>query len=247
MSEPILTIKDLKKVYKDGTEALKGISIQVNKGEFVSIIGSSGAGKSTLLRCINRLNDSTSGSIVFNGMDVTSAKGKNLRAIRRQIGMVFQGFNLIMRSQTITNVLHGRLGYMSSFKGAFGLFSEEDTKKALALLARVGLKDQAYKRADELSGGQQQRVGVARALAQEPLLLLADEPIASLDPTSSEKVMGYMKQICEEDGITAIVNLHQVDFAKRFSSRIIGIKAGEVFFDGPPSELTDEVIEKLYN
>lgn len=248
MPQHILQIKDLTKTYPDGTQALKKVNISIEKGELISIIGSSGAGKSTLLRCINKLVTSSSGSIHFNDQhEVTKAHGQELRKIRRQIGMVFQGFNLIKRSMTIKNVLHGRLGYMSTIKGGLGLFSKEDTKDALAILARVGLQDQAFKRADELSGGQQQRVGVARALAQSPLLLLADEPIASLDPTSSERVMGYMKAIAEEDGITTIVNLHQVDFARKFATRIIGIKGGEVVFDGPPEQLSNQVTDKLYN
>ena len=179
--------------------------------------------------------------------EVTTAKGEELREVRRQIGMVFQGFNLIKRAQTVKNVLHGRLGYMSSFRGGLGLFSKDDVKEALILLARVGLEGQAFKRADELSGGQQQRVGIARALNQNPLLLLADEPIASLDPVSSEKVMSYMKSIAEEDGITTLVNLHQVDFAKNFATRIIGIKHGKVVFDGLPNDLTDEAIHYIYN
>lgn len=247
MGEAILKIQDLKKVYPDGTQALRGINVNINKGELVAVIGSSGAGKSTFLRCINRLNNSTGGSILFNEKEVTKARGKELRNIRREIGMVFQSFNLIKRSRTVKNVLHGRLGYVNSIKGGLGLFSEEDTKNALTMLGRVGLTDQAFKRADELSGGQQQRVGVARALAQKPKLLLADEPIASLDPASSERVMSYMKKICMEDGITAIVNLHQVEVAKQFATRIIGIKEGQIVFDGTARELTDEIIKYLYD
>jgi len=246
ISEVILKVTNLKKVYPDGTQALKGVSISIHKGEIVAIIGSSGAGKSTFLRCINRLVEPTSGSIIFNNVDVTKANAKKLRHIRRQIGMVFQGFNLIKRLPAVTNVLHGRLGYMSSIKGGLGIFDKKDTQKALAMLARVGLEDQAFKRADELSGGQQQRVGVARALCQEPLLLLADEPIASLDPAASKTVMSYMKNICEEEGITSIVNLHQIDFAREFATRIIAIKSGEVVFDGTPDELGNDVIESIF-
>lgn len=248
MTQQILEIENLMKTYPDGTSALKNVSLSIKKGELIAIIGSSGAGKSTLLRCINKLIPATSGSIQFDGTyEVTKARGKELRNIRRQIGMVFQHFNLIQRSPTIKNVLHGRLGYMSSIRGGLGMFSESDTKDALALLARVGLEEQAFKRADELSGGQQQRVGIARALAQKPLLLLADEPIASLDPASAERVMGHMKSIAIEDGITTIVNLHQVDFAQKFATRIIGINGGKVEFDGLPSELTKDVIDKIYS
>ncbi|MFA9560013.1 phosphonate ABC transporter ATP-binding protein [Evansella sp. AB-rgal1] len=246
MSEVMLETKNVSMVFPDGTEALKNINIKIHRGELVSIIGPSGAGKSTFMRSLNLLNVPTSGEIVFEGENVTKAKGKQLRHIRRRIGMIFQHFNLIKRSPTYQNVLHGRLGYMPSLKGGFGRFSEEDTEEALAILERVGLGQQAFKRADELSGGQQQRVGIARAIAQSPSLILADEPIASLDPSSSENVMNYLKKVCQEDGITSIVNLHQVDFAKQFADRIIGIKAGEVVFDGKPKELTDGIINHLY-
>jgi phosphonate transport system ATP-binding protein len=247
VGQTLLKIKNLKKVYADGTEALKGITVDFNKGELISIIGPSGAGKSTFLRSINRLNEPTSGEIMFNNENILKARGKKLRKVRRQIGMVFQGYNLIKRSSTLQNVLHGRLGYMPILKGGFGRFSAEDTKRALDILIRVGLKDQAFKRADELSGGQQQRVGIARAVAQNPALLLADEPIASLDPTSSEKVMGYIKTIAQEESITAVVNLHQVDFAKTFADRIIGIKAGQIVFDGKPDELTNDITNMIYS
>lgn len=246
MPEIVLETKKLSMVFPDGTQALNNIDITIRKGELVSIIGPSGAGKSTFMRSLNLLNKPTSGSITFEGEQLLKAKGKQLRYIRRRIGMIFQHFNLIKRSPTYQNVLHGRLGYMSSFKGAFGRFSETDTKEALDILRRVGLEEQAFKRADELSGGQQQRVGIARAIAQTPSLLLADEPIASLDPSSSENVMNYLKTVCQEDGLTSIVNLHQVDFAKKFAHRIIGIKSGEVVFDGSPKELTDGITNHLY-
>ncbi|SES36770.1 phosphonate ABC transporter ATP-binding protein [Salipaludibacillus aurantiacus] len=246
MSEVVLETKDLSMVFPDGTQALKNVTLTIKKGELVSIIGPSGAGKSTFMRSLNMLNKPTDGQIVFEGENVLKARGKQLRQIRRRIGMVFQHFNLIKRSPTYQNVLHGRLGYMPSLKGGLGRFSEEDTRQALEILRRVGLEDQAFKRADELSGGQQQRVGIARAIAQTPSLLLADEPIASLDPSSSENVMTYLKNVCQEDGLTSIVNLHQVDFAKKFAHRIIGIKAGEVVFDGSPKELTEGITNHLY-
>lgn len=247
MAEEILQVNNLKMVYPDGTEALKGIDISIAKGELVSIIGPSGAGKSTFMRSLNRLNQPTSGSIIIDGEDVMKARGTQLRHIRRKIGMVFQHFNLVKRSPTYQNVLHGRLGYMGALKGGFGRFTEQDTRDALEILKRVGLEDQAFKRADELSGGQQQRVGIARAIAQRPTLLLADEPIASLDPASATNVMGYLKRVCEEDGLTSIVNLHQVDFAKSFADRIIGIHAGKVVFDGAPDELTEGAITRIYH
>jgi phosphonate transport system ATP-binding protein len=246
MTEVFLETRDLAKVYHDGTEALKNISLTFKQGELVSIIGPSGAGKSTFLRSLNHLNPPTSGDVIFQDKNITAAKGKNLRLIRRQIGMIFQGFNLINRSNTIRNVLHGRLGYMSTLKGGFGRFSKDDVMEAFRILERVGLGEHAFKRADELSGGQQQRVGIARAIAQKPSLILADEPIASLDPASSENVMKYLKKISEEDSITTIVNLHQVDFARQFADRIVGIKAGEVVFDGQPDKLSKSTIEHIY-
>ncbi|MCR6097853.1 phosphonate ABC transporter ATP-binding protein [Salipaludibacillus agaradhaerens] len=246
MQETLLEVKNVTMVFPDGTEALKGINFTIKKGELVSIIGPSGAGKSTLMRSLNLLNKPTEGSISFEGEDVIAAKGRQLRHIRRRIGMVFQHFNLVKRSPAYLNVLHGRLGYVSTIKGGLGRFSEADTRGALEILRRVGLEDQAFKRADELSGGQQQRVGIARAIAQSPSLLLADEPIASLDPSSSENVMVYLKSVCQEDGLTSIVNLHQVDFAKQFADRIIGVKAGEIVFDGTPRELTDGITDYLY-
>lgn len=247
MSNVLLQTNHLSKIYPGGTEALKNVSLTFKQGELVSIIGPSGAGKSTFLRSINLLNQPSAGEVIFKGKDITKAKGKELLRVRREIGMIFQDFNLIKRSSTVRNVLHGRLGYMSSFKGAFGMFSEREVKDALAILKRVGLEDHAFKRADELSGGQQQRVGIARAINQEPELILADEPIASLDPSSSANVMNYLKTICVEDDMTAIVNLHQVDVAKQFAERIIGIRNGEVVFDGKPSELTSAMINHIYD
>ncbi|WP_026690792.1 phosphonate ABC transporter ATP-binding protein [Alteribacter aurantiacus] len=247
MGETIVEVKQLNKTYPDGTVALKNINIKAYKGEFIVIIGPSGAGKSTFLRSINRLSEPTGGEILFMGKDIVKAGKRDLRKIRRNIGMIFQGFNLVKRLPTVRNVLHGKLGYMSSVKGAFGLFDQKDVEEALDILKRVGLEDQAFKRADELSGGQQQRVAIARAINQTPQLILADEPIASLDPNSSRVVMDYLQKACREEGFTTFVNLHQVDFAKEYADRIIGIKDGEVFFDGTASQLTDETIEALYS
>ncbi|ABR47372.1 phosphonate ABC transporter, ATPase subunit [Alkaliphilus metalliredigens QYMF] len=247
MTQPILQITELSKVYPDGTVALNNVELDFKKGEFVSIIGPSGAGKSTLIRCINRLVEPSGGKIIFKEKDIVKARGKELRMIRRQIGMIFQGHNLVKRSETIRNVLHGNLGYMNSIKGGLGLFTKESIEDAIGILERVGLRDQAFKRADELSGGQQQRVGIARAMAQNPSIIMADEPIASLDPKSSEDVMRYLKKVCNEDGITALVNLHQVDFAKEFSDRIIGVRKGHIVFDGKPSDLNDRMAHHIYN
>lgn len=247
MGETVLQLRNVRKIFPDGTEALKGITSSVKKGELISVIGSSGAGKSTLLRSINRLVEPTEGEILFRENNILSLRGRKLRFYRRNIGMIFQGYNLIKRSTVIQNVLHGRLGYMNTLAGGFSRFSKEDSLHALEVLTRVGLKDLAFKRADELSGGQQQRVGIARAIAQNPDILLADEPIASLDPSSSRKVMNYIKKISQQDGITTIVNLHQVDFAKEFADRIIGVKDGEIIFEGTPKELTEYAIDMIYN
>lgn len=244
--QTVLEVAGLKKKYKDGTVALRGIDFQVKEGEFVAIIGPSGAGKSTLMRCINRLVEPSEGKIYFNGNDMMKASGQKLRQLRREIGMIFQSFNLIPRVTVIDNVLNGRLGYTGSLAGALGIFSQKDRDFALELLARVGLADKALKRVDELSGGQQQRVGIARTLAQDPKLILADEPIASLDPITSENIMEYIYNICKEDGITCLVNLHQVEIAKRYATRIIGIREGKKVFDGTPDELTREVIRSIY-
>jgi len=246
MASSILKVQNLRKVYSDGTAALQGIDMEVHQGEFIAVIGPSGAGKSTLLRCINRLVEPTEGIVLFDGMDATKASGKQIRRLRREVGMVFQSFNLIQRVSVLRNVLNGRLGYMGNLSGAFGLYSKSDTEEAKRILSRVGLREQMYKRADELSGGQQQRVGIARALSQKPKLILADEPIASLDPVTSETVMEHLYTICREDGITCLVNLHQVDVAKKYATRIIGIHKGTVVFDGPPEKLTDDVTERVY-
>lgn len=242
----MLQIKNIKKVYDDGTEALKGVNLDVENGEFVAIIGASGAGKSTLLRCINRLVEPTEGEVYFKGENITKAGTGRLRQIRREIGMIFQGFNLIPRVTVLQNVLNGRLGYTSTLKGMLGLFSGEDRDYAVKTLCRLGLDAQVYKRVDELSGGQQQRVGIARSIVQNPKLILADEPIASLDPVTSEGIMEYIYRICREDGIACLINLHQVEFARKYATRIIGIKKGNKVFDGPADTLTDDDIAFIY-
>ncbi len=242
----LLVIDDLSKSYNGKSKALDGINVTVGRGEFVSVIGCSGAGKSTFLRCINRLIDPTEGSIVFNGEDVTKMSKRQLRGVRRRISMIFQHYNLVYRASAIENVLQGRLGYKSSLAGALGLYSEEEKLEAFDILAKVGLAEFAYKRADQLSGGQKQRVGIARALVQDPLLMLCDEPIASLDPRSSRTVMEQLRWACDELGITCLVNLHQVDYAVEFSDRIIGLRRGKLVFDGTPDELDAKVISYIY-
>jgi len=242
----LLVIDDLSKSYNGKSKALDGINVTVGRGEFVSVIGCSGAGKSTFLRCINRLIDPTEGSIVFNGEDVTKMSKRQLRGVRRRISMIFQHYNLVYRASAIENVLQGRLGYKSSLAGALGLYSEEEKLEAFDILAKVGLAEFAYKRADQLSGGQKQRVGIARALVQDPLLMLCDEPIASLDPRSSRTVMEQLRWACDEPGIACLVNLHQVDYAVEFSDRIIGLRRGKLVFDGTPDELDAKVISYIY-
>lgn len=242
----LLVIDDLSKSYNGKSKALDGINVTVGRGEFVSVIGCSGAGKSTFLRCINRLIDPTEGSIVFNGEDVTKMSKRQLRGVRRRISMIFQHYNLVYRASAIENVLQGRLGYKSSLAGALGLYSEEEKLEAFDILAKVGLAEFAYKRADQLSGGQKQRVGIARALVQDPLLMLCDEPIASLDPRSSRTVMEQLRWACDKLGIACLVNLHQVDYAVEFSDRIIGLRRGKLVFDGTPDELDAKVISYIY-
>lgn len=244
--ENIVSIKNGNKTYDNKFLALSDINLDIKKGEFVAIIGSSGAGKSTLLRTINSMNPLSSGAIIFNGKDISKISGSNLRKVRREMGMIFQHYNLIERLSVVQNVLHGRLGYMSNLKGFFELYSEEDKVKALNILKRLGLEDHCYKKASELSGGQKQRVGISRALAQNPKLILADEPIASLDPKSSEIVMETLKNICLEDNLTCIVNLHQVEFAKQYATRIIGMNKGKIVFDDIPENLTEEKIGEIY-
>lgn len=241
----VLECKAICKSYKD-TMALNDISFSVNKGELVSIIGPSGAGKSTLLRCINRMVPASSGQIVFDGVNMLELSKAELRKQRTKIGMIFQHYNLVNRLSVIENVLHGRLGYKSTLAGVFGRYSEAEKEQAFRLLARLGLKEHAYKRCDELSGGQKQRVGIARALIQEPKLVLCDEPIASLDPSTAKVIMDYLKNINREFGITCLINLHQVDVALRYSDKIIGIRGGKIIFAGRPLEFKEEIIHEIY-
>lgn len=226
--------------------ALRGVDLEVGAGEFVSVIGPSGAGKSTLLRCVNRLIEPTEGRVRFCGDDVTHLRRGQLREVHRQIAMIFQGYNLVYRLTAIQNVLHGRLGYKGQLAGSLGLYTEEEKVRAFELLDEVGLGEFAYRRADQLSGGQKQRVGIARALIQDPKIILCDEPIASLDPKSSRMVMEHLHRVTRQFKIACIVNLHQVDFALEFSDRVVGLRAGEKVFDGPPELCTPEVIRGIY-
>lgn len=242
----MIEFRNVSKVYPNGTVGLKNINLTVEKGEFAVIVGLSGAGKSTLLRSINRLHDITDGEILIHNKSITAASGKELRHIRRDIGMIFQNFNLVKRSSVIRNVLSGRVGYHSTMRTLLGLFPKEDVELALQALERVNIKEKANVRADQLSGGQQQRVSIARALAQEAKIILADEPVASLDPLTTRQVMDDLKRINQELGITTIVNLHFIDLARAYATRIIGLRAGEVVFDAPVGKATDEVFSRIY-
>lgn len=242
----MLEIKNLRKVYDDGTVALQDISFTVDEGEFLVIIGLSGSGKSTLLRCINRLIEPSSGDVIWDGVNVTAARPRQLRQIRRQIGMIFQQFNLIKRLPVLANVLTGRLGYVSTWRSLTGRWSRQDRERALANLDLVGIRAKADSRADELSGGQQQRVGIARALMQDPRLLLADEPVASLDPATSHSVMKYLEQLNKERGVTVMCSLHFLSLARTYGTRIIALKGGEMVFDGLPSEIDDDRFRAIY-
>ncbi len=242
----MLKIQNLTKTYPNGTQALKNVSFEVADGEFLVIIGLSGSGKSTLLRCINRLIEPTSGKVIFNETDVTAAGGAQIRQIRRQIGMIFQQFNLVKRSSVMTNVLSGRLGYANTFTSLVGLWSAEDRQLALDSLAQVGLVEKAHVRADSLSGGQQQRVGIARALMQEPKVVLADEPVASLDPVLAHSILKYLEQLNKERGITVLCSLHFLDLVHRYATRVIALKDGELVFQGTPDQIDDAQFKAIY-
>jgi len=242
----VLEIKNLSKSYNSKGKALHDVCLSVEQGQFVTVIGSSGAGKSTLLRCVNRLIDPTDGVISFDGKNVVKLGKRELRQVRRRASMVFQHYNLVYRSTAIENVLQGRLGYKTGLASLFGIYTEEEKQQAFDILGQVGLAEFAYRRCDQLSGGQKQRVGIARALVQDPLLILADEPIASLDPKASRDIMEHLRWVADSLGIACLVNLHQVDYAIEFSDRIIGLKQGAVVFDGTPDELDAEAIANIY-
>jgi phosphonate transport system ATP-binding protein len=241
-----LIIEHLTKVFPNGVRALDDVSLEVQDGEFVSIVGLSGAGKSTLLRCINRLVEPTSGRIILDGMDITAASPAELRRARRRIGMIFQQFNLVKRSSVLTNVLTGALGAVSPLQSLAGRFPAADYHRAFANLERVGIPEKAYQRADTLSGGQQQRVGIARALMQEPRVILADEPVASLDPATSHSVMKYLEQVNREDGIIVLCNIHFLSLARRYASRVLALKEGRLVFDGLPKDIDPDRFRQIY-
>ena len=238
-----ISLQSVSKRFSNGFEALKCVSVDIAPGSFTIILGPSGAGKSTLLRLLNGLETPTTGEVCIGGEIITE---RNLRHIRSKLGMVFQQFNLVDRLSVVTNVLTGRLAHRSWVGSVFYLFRKEDMDIVQKVLSRVGLTDKAWSRADKLSGGQQQRVGIARALAQQPKVILADEPVASLDPVSSEEIMTLLREICDRDGITVVVNLHQVELARRFADRIIGMNSGKIVFDGSPKQMTQSVLHNIY-
>jgi phosphonate transport system ATP-binding protein len=241
----MLRIENLTKVYPNGTVALKDVSFEVKDGEFLVIIGLSGSGKSTLLRCINRLIEPTEGHIFWDEQDITAASQADLLRIRRSIGMVFQQFNLVKRSSVLTNVLTGRLGYANPWLSLLGIWSAADRERAQKALERVGIGDKASSRADALSGGQQQRVGIARALMQEPRIVLADEPVASLDPVLSHSILQYLEQLNKE-GITVLCSLHFLDLVHRYATRVVALKDGIKVFEGLPNEIDRPKFKEIY-
>jgi len=242
----ILKVDNLHKIYNNDTHALKGVSFEVQEGEFLVVIGLSGSGKSTLLRCINRLIEPTSGSVNFMGKDIAHIKGEELRKAKAKIGMVFQQFNLIKRRSVLTNVLTGKLHSLGTFESLFEKYSDEVYKEAYSNLETVGISEKANIRADSLSGGQQQRVAIARSLMQNPKLLLADEPVASLDPATSNSIMQYFEKINKEKGTTVICNLHFLSLVRRYASRVIALKAGEIIYEGLPGKIDETWFKTIY-
>ena len=242
----MIEFKNVSKRYPNGFEALNNINLTIEQGEFVAIIGLSGAGKSTLIRTINRMHDITSGSLTVDGTDVMSLHGKSLRSFRRRIGMIFQSFNLITRTTVIKNVLTAFVPDLPWWRAAFGVFTKEEKMKALEALDKVGILDKAYIRADQLSGGQQQRVALARTLAQNPQIILADEPVAALDPVTAKQVMDDFKRINKDMNISVLINIHHVELALQYADRVVGIRAGEIVYDGPVDKVDRQVLDSIY-
>lgn len=243
----MIEFKNVYKTYPNGFTALKNVNLNIEQGEFVAIIGLSGAGKSTILRCINRMHDIQQGTLTVDGVDVEGLSGKSLRRFRRKVGMIFQSFNLVSRSTVIKNVLTADVPDMPFWRVLFGIFTKEQKMRALESLDKVGILDKAYTRCDQLSGGQQQRVALARTLNQNPSIILADEPVASLDPVTARQVMSDFVRINKEYKITILLNIHHVDLALNYCDRVIGVRAGEIVFDGPASSITQEQLDEVYN
>ncbi len=246
MEDPVIVFEDVTMRYPNGHVALEEVSLSFGRGEFVVVVGLSGAGKSTLIRCVNRLVTPTEGRVIVDGTEMTGLGDAALRRARARIGMIFQNYNLVRRSSVLRNVLAGRLAYLPTWRTLLGLFPRADIELALRSLERVGILEKAYQRADTLSGGQQQRVAIARALAQQPSILLADEPVASLDPPTAHQVMRDLKRLSREENLTTLVNLHFIDMAQEYADRIVGLRAGEVVFDGPASGVTEKTFEEIY-
>ena len=242
----MIEFKNVYKTYPNGFTALKGINLQIEQGEFVAIIGLSGAGKSTILRCINRMHDITKGELTVDGVDVDALKGKTLRRYRRKVGMIFQSFNLVSRSTAIKNVLTADVPDMNFFRVLLGIFTKDQKMRALESLDKVGILDKAYTRCDQLSGGQQQRVALARTLTQDPHIILADEPVAALDPVTAKQVMGDFVHINQELGISILLNIHHVELALEYADRVIGIRAGKIVYDGPSKQVDQSVLDAIY-
>ena len=246
LSQGMIEFKNVYKTYPNGFTALKNVNLQIEQGEFVAIIGLSGAGKSTILRCINRMHDATQGQVLVDGVDVSTLKGAALRKFRRKVGMIFQSFNLVSRSTAIKNVLTADVPDMNFFRVLLGLFTKDQKMRALQSLDKVGILDKAFTRCDQLSGGQQQRVALARTLTQNPRIILADEPVAALDPVTAKQVMQDFVRINEEMGISILLNIHHVELALEYADRIIGIRAGKIVYDGPSANVDQSVLDAIY-
>lgn len=242
----LLEVRGVRLVYPNGHEALKRVSFTANAGEIIAIIGRSGAGKSTLLRCINGLERVTEGTIIFDGEDITRMTQQQLQRVRRRIGFIWQEYNLVDRLPVLTNVLSGRLGYKKTLAGLVGYYDRRDRELAVRSLERVNLLHRATQRADKLSGGEKQRASIARALTQQPKIILADEPVASLDPELATTVMNDLLRIVREDQVLLLINIHQVELAKQFCDRIIGLAQGVIVFNGTPDELTSAAMDRVY-
>ena len=242
----MIKFENVTKKYPNGFVGLKNINLEIEQGEFVAIIGLSGAGKSTLIRTINRMHDVTDGKLTVDDVDVMSLQGKALRQFRRKIGMIFQSFNLITRTTVIKNVLTAFVPEIPWYRAAFGIFTKEEKLKAMECLDKVGILDKSFVRTDQLSGGQQQRIALARTLAQNPQIILADEPVAALDPVTATQVMDDFKRINKDMNISVLINIHHVDLALKYADRVIGIRAGEIVYDGPSANVTDEVLDRIY-